>query len=173
MAIKNINTGRYIKVIREQTLFRMDGVLVGYYAFKDKDTRDLFYSRRDMIKKVASYCDSKVVDLVNEEAVYTDSIKDSRDLNLDFVHDLHLKQRGYSLNATLLRLNIDNDLSSVIRDLFNVDELFKNGLDESLLNVPDYEYGQVVTGIFINQNFSYECLYKELKKIFKDDYIDC
>jgi len=29
------------------------------------------------------------------------------------------------------------------------------------------------TGVYTNQNFGYECLYKELKKILNVGYVDC
>ena len=51
--------------------------------------------------------------------------------------------------------------------------LMKSVLIKRFTPLKSWGINSVHTGAFINQTFSYDCLYKELKKIFKEDFIDC
>lgn len=180
MAIVNSKSGRYIKVIREMSVFRPNSVQVFYYSFSSRKDKEEYFSRRrsvdDFVFRVRKYVEEsnkKFEDELSEflrgkDVSKFSSIDDLPKKFRDRVYELS-ELSNYSFDVLrgwdkLVPLN-------AFKDVYLVHSL---GFDDSwLIPLQPWDIQSVSTGAFTNQNFTFECLYGELKKIFKDDYIDC
>lgn len=182
MAIQSKDGRRYIKVIRDLCEFRPGSVSVCFYEFKSREDRDAYFKRE---QEITDFVNSKFnafhkntydaaeillksgvdVSKINTEDTpdkFSKEIQKILDKNSDLFYDLQIIRRDW-MNSNFAKTKFKNKK-------YLIELGFK---DEWLTPITIPNICKLNTGVFINQNFSYDCLYKELKKIFKDDYVDC
>jgi len=176
MALKNNKTGRYLKVIRELTTFTPLSVQVFYYEFESEKDRIEYFKRESAIKKFLAEGDVKQALLQEEikDAISklgdTEKYKSVGDLP-KAIRDLIAENEQFVSDLDTIRFCWNRSPLSKFKSQSMLDEI---GFDKNWFTpLKSWGINSVHTGAFINQTFSYECLYKELKKVFKDDFIDC
>lgn len=171
MAIKNTTNGRYIKVIRESAVFTPSGVEVGFLVFESKEERDRFFQREKEISEFVS----KLLSLQRELCVKLDEFSKSYVEGTDDFEARVLSDKIKRIFDTVQIISPNWDIPSVLEAEYKKDDFLKEmGFSESWLEpLGKVEHNRVRTGKYTNQTFTYECLYSELKKVFKNDYIDC
>lgn len=181
MALQSLKSGKYIKVLRDRCIFTPNSVEVSFYSFDSKHDRDAYFSRKQDVSLFVANS-TKLLD--DEYNSLSDEIMRFLKINglerLDSLDDLpedlinknrYLEDLGKAIYE--VRMGWDSHTPPKFDGEILID-LKKAGYDESWMNpLPDFSIGSVSTGAFTNQRFTYDCLYKELKKIFKNDYIDC
>lgn len=169
--------GKYIKVIRENCVFYPSSVLISYYEFDSKEDRDNYFKREKEINDFVSKHRNTYNEL-NLKAAETLSQVPGVDLNS---FDQFPKEVKKILNDAI---DLMWDLQLITREwksqnfsktkFKNKKQLIELGFNEEWFTpVKLPVIGTVSTGVFLNQTFSFDCLYKELKKIFKTDFVDC
>lgn len=173
MALVNRKTGKYIKVIRDQTIFSLNSVQVFYYEFKTQKDRDAYFKRLDEIKEFEETVNQKVDELiVDYNKRYDENIK-----NNEFIGDKNsfIKEMRYieGVSSELDIIRFGWSSNKKLPELKNR-ELFESLGYKKEWDTPLNSWGinSVHTGAFNGQTFSFESLYKELKKVFKHDYVD-
>lgn len=182
MAIMNKSTGNYLKVIRDLTTFTPRSVQVAFYNFASRSDRDKYFTRKQAVTEFLSrgneYVSKKFAELNSEIEKYaTDAgLQGMRTLS-ELPANLY---RAYKELDSLSRAIHQVDLywkSAVtipgVKSAFVLDALNSLGFD-SAWEQPLNPCGvtTVNTGVYSNQDFSYPCLYSELKKVFRG-YVDC
>lgn len=179
MSIVNVKNGRYIKVIRELTVFRPNSVEVYFYSFLSKNEKEEYFKRREQISEFLFRCENFISTKYCElNSQVEEWIKRKELTSVDYSKlPKHIRDSFDDLEnlgkwASEVKFNWDT--STPITRFNNWDIVSELGFEEAWLTpLAHWEISSVHTGIFTNQTFSYDCLYKELKKIFKDDYVDC
>lgn len=176
MALKNSKNGRYLKVIRELTTFTPLSVQVFYYEFESEKDRTEYFRRETSIKKFLAEGDIKYALLKEElkdkisELENTEQYKTFADYPKS-IRDLITKSEQFISDLDTIRFCWNRSELPKFKSQDILDEI---GFEKSWLTpLKPWGINSVHTGAFVNQNFSYECLYKELKKIFSNDFIDC
>jgi len=178
MALQNSKTGTYIKVILDRCSFRPNSVEVAYYEFENKADRDAYFKREKEIKDFGAKCDLKfavlekeVVDAVLKGKVDGTKVTKLTDLPKG-VQKLVLASEAFVSDSSKIRFGWDKEepLPSEYQSQKLLDECGFNF--EWLKPLRSHGINYMSTGIFTNQTFSMDCLYKELKKVFKTDFID-
>lgn len=172
MALASLS-GRYIKVIRELCEFSLSGVTVYYYEFKSRADRDAFFTRKqeihDFVKRGREKCEQLSEEIF--ETLSTLNLKEGDQIPVKYQEKLNEIDTFFTDIDTIGK-NWDRDEalpefeSQALLDECGFKEEWKTPLAPWAIN-------SVNTGVFTNQNFSFGCLYKELKKIFKTDFVDC
>lgn len=174
MALKSVE-GKYLKVIRELTEFRPTGVTVYYYEFKSEKDRDEYFQRQLDVHLFLSRCNEKKQELdaeiTKEVLALTHEIK-SQDDYPDYIKKMIKDAEQFIVEVDTVGNYWDKPehlpklTSQKLLDECGFKKEWKTPLSAWCINALN-------TGAFTNQNFSYECLYRELKKIFKDAFVDC
>ena len=157
MALASLS-GRYIKVIRELCEFSLSGVTVYYYE-----------EIHDFVKRGREKCEQLSEELF--ETLSTLNLKEGDQIPVKYQEKLNEIDTFFTDIDTIGK-NWDRDEalpefeSQALLDECGFKEEWKTPLAPWAIN-------SVNTGVFTNQNFSFGCLYKELKKIFKTDFVDC
>lgn len=179
MAIQGKDGGRYIKIIRDRCEFHPSSVLVCFYEFKSRKDRDIYFNReKDIMNFVNSnfntfhqntYDAAEILSKSGVDISKLDSpdklskeIQKILDKNSDLISDLQLIRRDWK-EPTFARTKFKN--KKYLIELGFKEEWFTPIVLPTICTLS--------TGVFVGQNFSYDCLYKELKKIFKNDFVDC
>lgn len=174
MALKSVE-GKYLKVIRELTEFRPTGVTVYYYEFKSEKDRDEYFSRQADVRAFLAACTEKKqqidAEIANEMAALKREIKSQDDIPVH-IQKMMKESEQFIIDADTVGNYWDKAepmprlATQKLLDECGFKKEWKTPLSAWCINALN-------TGAFTNQNFSYECLYRELKKIFKDDFVDC
>lgn len=180
MAIVNVKDGRYIKVIREMCVFRPTSVEVFYYSFGSKKEKEDYFARKAEVERFVlrgrEYYDTESELLNHEIEEYAKGagikkLKDISKLPLNFRERLDSLTK---ISKAVFSVEVGWDGARPLPQFDEKAKLIELGFDESWMNpLPSWEICSLHTGAFTNQTFTYECLYHELKKVFKDDFVDC
>lgn len=180
MSLVNVKSGRYIKVLRDQAIFTPQSVSVAYYSFVSKEAKEEFFARKrgveNFVLAVEDYLE------VENERLTRDIEDYAKEKNLESVGSIDELPKKF--RARIAELSAISKASFVVYCGWdgcealpipsNLEKLKELGFNEAWLTpMEPWEIATVNTGAFTNQNFTYECLYCELKKIFKDDFVDC
>lgn len=172
MSLVNKNTGKYIKVIRDRTVIMPNSFQVSFYEFESREDRDLYFKREKEISSFLVKCDLEIIRLQKEVDDLSEGLSDDEKLPVDLKKKIDFLL-NFSSEVNSIRFDWNNS-SGFGTKFKSMDLLSDLGFNESWLTpLKPWEIGTVHTGNFVNQNFSYDCLYKELKKVFKEDFIDC
>lgn len=174
MALKSVE-GKYLKVIRELTEFRPTGVTVYYYEFKSEKDRDEYFYRQAAVRAFLEECTQRKRQMDEEIAKEMAALK--REIKSEADIPVHVKKMMDDAEQFI----IDAD---TVGNYWDKPEPMPRLSTQKLLEecgfkkewktpLSDWSINALNTGAFTNQNFTYECLYHELKKIFKDDFVDC
>ena len=179
MAISNKENGQYLKVIRERTMFTPVSVQVCYYGFPSRASRDAYFSRQTEIsaflrslEATISKQDAELYSVVTSYAkgAGLESLRSNDELPADLREQAEKLQQLRDASGLVRRYGM---LNVAMPHPANLSELVKLGFNKSWLKPLDsWGIYTVHTGTYTNQNFTYECLYKELKKVYPT-YIDC
>lgn len=180
MAIVNSKSGRYIKVIREMAVFRPTSVQVFYYSFSSRKDKEEYFSRRKSVNDFVFNVKRYVEEENKKFEVELSEFLNGKDISkFSSIEDLPKRFRDLLSGISELS-NYSFDVSRgwdklvPLKKFKDMDLVHSLGFDDSWLTpLQPWDIQSVSTGVFTNQNFTFECLYGELKKIFKDDYIDC
>lgn len=180
MSIVNSKSGRYIKVIRELAVFRPNSVEVSFYSFGSRKEKEDYFARKLEVEKFLLNSDKYLLEKsieVNEEIeawakdAHSDGKLTADDLPKAFRVQLDELSK-LSKSVSVVRVGWDG--GDPLPKFENVGKLRELGFKDAwFVPLPFFEVSSVHTGAFTNQNFTYECLYAELKKIFKEDFVDC
>lgn len=180
MAIFNKETGNYLKVVRDLTVFTPRSVKVTFYDFKSRKDRDLYFLRQAQVEKFLKHGNAQVKkwfeEFNGEVANY------ARGMGLEELNSVSelpdVMQERYNelsaVSAFLRDLSFDWERGvSLPKDKQVANDLLVLGF-MSDWSEPLSPTGLVTvhTGTFSNQDFSYACLYSELKKVYRG-YVDC
>jgi len=174
MALKSVD-GRYLKVVRELTEFRPTGIMVYYYEFLSKEDRDKYFTRQAGVRAFLTACQNKKLeiedDLAKRVAGLNKEVKSLNDLPLDIQKDIKDCEQ-MMIDAEVVGMRWDKP--EPLPKFASQKRLNECGFDEAWRTpLAPWAINGLNTGAFTNQNFSYECLYKELKRVFKNSFIDC
>lgn len=179
MALLARDSGRYIKVIRERCIFMPSAVQVFYYEFDSKNDRDDYFTRKAEVEKFLELAtaESLKFDIKINEIVDAALPKDEKEIQNfvlpDEATNLHREKDQFVLDLIAVESNWDNEEPLLI-GLKSINKFKLLGFKEEWLTpLKPVAINGIMTGAFTNQTFSFPCLYKELKKMFKDDFIDC
>ncbi len=179
MAIEHKGTGKYIKVVRELTEFRPNSVVVYYYEFGSRADRDEYFKRKKEIHQFLakgdvefSSTDVKAVAMFKSLGIDPSTIKTVEELPKE-ISDLIVSSENMLADLNLIRFNWDKPSVQGLK-FKNKGALVPLGFKEEwLVPLNFWALNAMETGAYTNQTFSFDCLYKELKNVFKVDFEDC
>jgi hypothetical protein len=178
MAIENLSSGKYLKLIREETVFKGSSVEVCFYEFDSREDRDKYFKRKsevsEFVERVTAIVDGWLADVNTKIEAWAAENKVTN-LSIDMLpkefSDTIKKCSRMSEDLSILRFGWDK--IEPLPTLSSQKDFDKLGFSKDWLTpLNQWSICTAYTGAFTNQNFSAECLYKELKKVFKD-YVDC
>ena len=173
MAIRIKSTNNYLKLNISECCLRPHSVTVSYVLFQSPEERSeyndcckMLDSFREKWEKYDLNESGRIGELAHQKGVTDDPFSDSE-----------IKKHMDEL------MEIHNDVMEVVRhwdsygyelNIKNLENLTRFGFDLELLQKRIYPQScGCDVGPYSGQNFSYECMYEELKKLFPNDYEDC
>lgn len=176
MAIYNKGTGNYLKVVRDLAIFTPRSVNIAFYDFVSKSARDAYFSRK---QAVSSFVQRATGEILSARDVLNFDISEfSKIQTVESISDLSPELRARvdeldDLDAAVHNIGLTWD-GNVIKPKKNlVPKLKSFGFDSAWCNALEpWNISTVNTGVYVNQDFTYECLYRELKKVYSK-YVDC
>jgi len=191
MAIKIKSTNQYIKLNRDECVFYPYGISLSMVIFTSEEERNEYYRRCNIISKLNDNCNSYIKNLEKAflnhiESTYNISIKELEENQLEnkeildkiekdkFIIETKEKINTLSLELSELNLFFGANPYAINCKLTQLNKFKEFGLEDCMLsNKIDIGSVSILVDGYANQNFSYECLYGELKKLYPNDYIDC
>lgn len=158
MALQNTLSGMYLKIIPHLCTVTPSSVQVSFYAFQSREDRDEYFNRRDEILTFLSACETKISLLKN------------------------LLREG-DCSAIMSKLSAFEEDVSFIRSRWEFVS-FPKFRSQELLNecgfnemwctpLKPWSILTVHTGKFVGQKTSLDGLYSELKRVYKNNFVDC
>lgn len=180
MAIVSSKSGQYIKVLRGSSVFTPSSVQVSFYSFKSKSDRDEFFKREKDVLNFVSNVNSYLIESYSKLNSDIESWAVSKGLSkISSVDKLPKDLRDRltkceDLSELAFRVKTQWNSSEKIDLIKDMSTALELGFDMNWLTpLRAWEISSLCTGEFTNQTFSYACLYKELKKVFGSDFVDC
>jgi len=178
MAIRIKSTNQYIKLDMGGCAFFPHGVFVSYTVFESEEKRKYHKNVQERIMldidkawrewdlaesaRLQAYADQQGL---TKETIHTDKIAYAWLEKLqDIASDISSVRAGWDCNGF------------VFDKLKHKKELKLFGITDKFLSDSNRVYPStlgVISGPHIDQRFTYECMYTELKKLFPDNYEDC
>lgn len=179
MALLAKDSGKYIKVIRDRCIFTSDAVQVFYYEFDSKKDRDEFFNRKSEVQEFLKKAHAKCLDFDSETDDIVSSALPKNEFDMGkFVFPesaikLHNEKDQFMLDLMVVEFGWDKE-EPLPKDLKSIETFKSLGFKEDWFSpLKSVQINGLVTGAFTNQTFNFSCLYRELKKVFKEDFIDC
>lgn len=180
MALK-LNDGRYIKLNFDGCYIDSRGVHVSYFQYDEEGKRQKEIAQNEklqtLLQNVSKYIDENLMKLESKFGKDPKVNSQQELLSLMSDEDKEIYDEIHSLEADIHLILSASEVGdrSLEKELKNLNLLKKLGYSSQLLD--RIQLGQVesqISGVFTGQKFTYDSMYRELKKIFKKDrYKDC
>jgi len=184
MALK-LKDNSYVKLNLDECFINKKGVFISYLRYKDVEQRELEQKLLANFEVVRSNC-LEYISKIRDE-IYKDLSKEHNLEELTSLEELKSYLTEEQNQKLVITENLEKDLEYLHKIIqIHEDISMKNLLNEKLLkdfglNVelyknyfenPNIEIKS--TSAYTGQKFTYDSMYKELKKLFKKDgYEDC